>query len=108
MNQALSPTALVTALAQLPGWQLSGDGAELAITRRFVFADYAQTMAFVNAVAWLAQARDHHPELEVGYGHCTVRWRTHDVGGVTTRDVAAARAVQDWLDASARAGHAGA
>ncbi|GAB4397458.1 MAG: 4a-hydroxytetrahydrobiopterin dehydratase [Rhodoferax sp.] len=97
----LSPADLVTALAQLPGWQLSGDGADRAIWRRFVFADYAQTMAFVNMVAWQAQARDHHPELEVGYRHCTVRWTTHDAGGVTERDLDGAHAVQRHFDAMA-------
>jgi 4a-hydroxytetrahydrobiopterin dehydratase len=69
-------------LARLPGWQ-AADGA---IVRRFDFPDFHRTMAFVNAVAWIAHREDHHPDLTVGYGHCTVRFSTHSVGGVSVND----------------------
>lgn len=85
-RRPLGPTELVTQLAQHPGWMLQGDGAELAITRRYEFASYPEVMAFANAVAWIAQGRDHHPEMQLGYRFCTVAWRTHDAGGITRID----------------------
>lgn len=85
-RRPLGPTELVTQLAQHPGWTLQGDGAELAIARRYEFASYAEVMAFANAVAWIAQVRDHHPDMQLGYRFCTVAWRTHDAGGITRID----------------------
>lgn len=85
-RRPLGPTELVTELAQHPGWMLQGDGAELAIARRYEFASYPEVMAFANAVAWIAQERDHHPDMQLGYRYCTVAWRTHDAGGITRID----------------------
>ena len=75
-------TALLAALA--PGWRLAEDGRSLR--RAFSFADFYETMAFVNAVAWIANSEDHHPDLEVGYGHCRVTFSTHSVGGLSEND----------------------
>lgn len=86
LRRPLGPTELVTELAQHPGWMLQGDGADVAIARRYVFEDYHEVMAFANAVAWMAQQRDHHPDMLLGYRHCTVAWRTHDAGGITRLD----------------------
>lgn len=83
---ALSGQALQDALAQHTGWQVVGDGAQQAIEKTFRFANYFQTMAFVNALAWIAHQQDHHPSLQVEYGQCTVRWNTHDAGGLTATD----------------------
>jgi len=69
-------------LAQAPGWQLVNG----AIEKRFDFADYHRTMAFVNALAWVAHVEDHHPDLLVSYGRCTVRFNTHSVGGISIND----------------------
>jgi 4a-hydroxytetrahydrobiopterin dehydratase len=69
-------------LAQAPGWALV-DGA---IQKRYDFADFHRTMAFVNALAWVAHQEDHHPDLQVSYGHCTVRLNTHSVGGISVND----------------------
>ena len=69
-------------LTQLSGWSVQ-DGALL---KRYQFADFHRTMAFVNAVAELAHAQDHHPDLTVSYAHCTVRWSTHSVGGLSIND----------------------
>jgi 4a-hydroxytetrahydrobiopterin dehydratase len=69
-------------LAHCPNWGVM-DGA---LERRFDFPDFHRTMAFVNAVAWIAHAEDHHPELAVGYDRCTVRYRTHAVGGLSIND----------------------
>jgi 4a-hydroxytetrahydrobiopterin dehydratase len=68
--------------AGTPSWQSHGD----AIERTFQFADFRLTMAFVNAVAGVADAEDHHPHLAVDYGRCLVRLNTHSAGGVTRND----------------------
>jgi len=71
-------------LAQVPEWALAGDG--LSIERTFHFRDYYRTMAFVNALAYIAHGEDHHPDLEVGYNRCRVVYTTHAVGGLTEND----------------------
>lgn len=85
-RRALTATEIVAALAQLEGWRLQGDGADLAIEKTYRFANYYQTMAFVNALAFIAHAEDHHPDLSVHYDRCVVRLNTHDVGGVSGTD----------------------
>jgi 4a-hydroxytetrahydrobiopterin dehydratase len=89
-RRPLGPTELVTELSRHPGWTLQGDGDAVCIARRFSFGSYAEVMAFANAVAWLAQRRDHHPDLQISYGACTVAWRTHDAAGITRLDFACA------------------
>lgn len=85
-QRALTATEIITNLAQLEGWRLSGDGEDVAIEKTYTFADYYQTMAFVNALAFVVHRHMHHPELMVGYQYCTVRWRTHDVAGISRAD----------------------
>ena len=85
-RRALTPTEIVRKLADLPGWRLSGDGDEVAIERSLRFANYHETIAFVNALAFIAHALDHHPELSVHYNRCVVRWRTHAVHGISDTD----------------------
>jgi 4a-hydroxytetrahydrobiopterin dehydratase len=85
-RRALTPTEVVRRLADLPGWRLSGDGDEVAIERSFRFANYYETISFVNALAFVANALDHHPDLSVHYNHCVVRWSTHAVHGISDTD----------------------
>ena len=85
-RRAFTPTEVVTRLAQLQGWQLTGSGTDVAIEKTFKFADYYETMAFVNAVAFIAHSKDHHPDLSVHYNRCVVRYSTHDVQGLTELD----------------------
>ena len=65
-------------------WAIDADGR--AIECEFRFADFHRTMAFVNAVAWIAHGEDHHPDLEVGYNRCGVRYSTHAIGGLSVND----------------------
>jgi 4a-hydroxytetrahydrobiopterin dehydratase len=75
-------------MAELSGWKHQ-DGQ---IAKTFKFKDYHHTMAFVNAVAWVAHRQDHHPDMEVGFNRCTVRFSTHSVGGLSENDfICAAR-----------------
>ena len=85
-RRALSATEIVASLARVQGWELSGDGADVAIEKTFRFNNYHETMAFVNAVAFIAHTQDHHPDLSVHYNRCAVRFNTHDVGGLSVTD----------------------
>lgn len=80
-------------LTGVPGWEYR-DGA---IVRVFVFMNYHQTMAFVNAVAWLAQMENHHPDMEVGYSRCLIRYRTHAIGGISENDFICAAKINAML-----------
>jgi 4a-hydroxytetrahydrobiopterin dehydratase len=66
------------------GWSVVEDGK--ALRRAFHFEDFYRTMAFANAVAWIANAEDHHPDLELGYNYCRVRFATHSIGGLSEND----------------------
>jgi 4a-hydroxytetrahydrobiopterin dehydratase len=80
---ALSAGQVDARLKQLPGWQREGN----EIVRTFSFKNYYETMAFVNATAWISHQQDHHPDLEVSYNKCKVRYSTHSAGGVTDADL---------------------
>ncbi|WP_423453788.1 4a-hydroxytetrahydrobiopterin dehydratase [Ottowia sp. VDI28] len=84
---------LNAALTGLHGWQRVKHDGKAAIRRSWRFADFHQTMAFVNAVAAVAHAMDHHPDLHVSYNRCIVLYTTHDAGGLTQRDIDAATRV---------------
>lgn len=89
---ALPEAELADWLAQVPGWL--PDATHKAIARRFTFDNYYQVMAFANAVADLAHAQDHHPDMALSYSMATVRWSTHSAGGkVSLNDVICAAQV---------------
>jgi len=96
-KRALRATEVVANLAKLEGWRLSGDGTTVAIEKTFTFANYDRTMAFVNALAFIAHAQDHHPELIVQQHQCLVRWRSDDVSGISLADFACAKRVDALL-----------
>ncbi len=73
-------------------WQASEDYKK--IIKDFHFKNYYQTMAFVNAIAWMAHRENHHPDLEVGYNHCRVQYSTHAVDGLTENDFICAQQVE--------------
>lgn len=83
-------------LLQLPGWELSNN----EIAKTYKFKNYYETLAFVNATAWISHREDHHPDLEVGYNQCKVRYSTHSAGGISQNDLICAAKV-DGLIASA-------
>jgi len=90
---AMTPAQIAQHLSQAPGWALA-DGA---IQKHFDFADYHHSIAFVNAVAWIAHTEDHHPQLTVTYDRCTVRFDTHSVGGLSINDFICAAKVDALL-----------
>ncbi|MDB5751379.1 MAG: pterin-4-alpha-carbinolamine dehydratase [Ramlibacter sp.] len=85
-RRPLTPTEIVKRLADAPGWKLSGDGEAVAIEKTYKFANYHETISFVNALAFVANAMDHHPDLSVHYNRCVVRFNTHDVKGISETD----------------------
>ena len=86
VRRALKAAEIVANLAKIDNWKLVGDGPTVAIEKTFSFANYFETMAFVNAVAFIAHVQDHHPDLSVHYNRCVVRFNTHDVGGISITD----------------------
>ena len=88
-GQSLGPDAVRAQLAELPDWQTDGK----RIHRSFKFGNYWETMAFVNALAYVVHREDHHPELVVGYDKVEARFDTHSVGGISLNDfICAAKA----------------
>ena len=87
----LTEASMRELMPQLPGWERVEDGQ--ALSKTFRFDDYYRTMSFVNALAHVANAEDHHPDLSVHYDRCVVRFSTHDVGGLSENDfICAAKA----------------
>ena len=95
-EHGLSVTEVQDSLAALPGWALSDDGK--TISKDFAFKNFYRTMAFVNAIAWIANREDHHPDLGVHYDRCVVRFSTHDVGGLSENDFILAAKTETLAD----------
>lgn len=79
----LKAPELQTVAAALPGWSILDDRIE----KTFGFDDFHATVGFVNAIAWMANRQDHHPDLRVSFNRCVVTWSTHDAGGITRNDL---------------------
>ncbi|HET9932020.1 MAG TPA: 4a-hydroxytetrahydrobiopterin dehydratase [Polyangiaceae bacterium] len=91
----IEATELPAYLAQAPGFGANSE--KTLIERRFEFKNYPETMIFVNAVAAIAHREDHHPDLEVSYGSCTVRFTTHAIHGLSENDFICAAKVNALL-----------
>jgi 4a-hydroxytetrahydrobiopterin dehydratase len=78
----LKADEIETLLKQLKGW-VHVDGT---IAKSYSFRNYHETMAFVNATAWISHREDHHPDLTVGYNSCRVAYVTHAIGGLSVND----------------------
>ena len=78
----LTESEIGTLLGQLHDWSYR----EGALEKAFAFRNYHETMAFVNATAWISHREDHHPDLTVGYNRCEVRYWTHAIGGLSEND----------------------
>ena len=83
-------------LNMLPGWDVSLDYANLHKT--FKFKNYHQTLAFINAAAWIAHQQDHHPDIQFGYNQCTITLKTHSIKGLSQNDVIMAAKINALLD----------
>ncbi|WP_018146141.1 MULTISPECIES: 4a-hydroxytetrahydrobiopterin dehydratase [unclassified Thioalkalivibrio] len=74
------------------------DEAGKSIQRSFKFKNFHETMAFVNAVAWIAHGEDHHPDMAVGFNRCAVEFSTHAIGGLSENDFICAARVDALFD----------
>ena len=79
---ALSETEIAAHLDNLSGWTREGN----EIRKTYGFKNYHETMAFVNASAWISHREDHHPDIGLHYNRCVVAFSTHDAGGITLND----------------------
>ena len=78
----LTPAEIKTHLAQLSGWEVVNG----KLAKTYPFKNYYETMAFVNAAAWVSHREDHHPDLEVSYNKCRIRYITHAIDGLSEND----------------------
>jgi len=91
MADVLSPTAVQTALADLPGWAMEADGRVIA--RSLKLKDFSEAFGLMTRIALLAEMMGHHPDWSNVYNRLSVRLTTHDAGGVTEKDLTMARAI---------------
>jgi 4a-hydroxytetrahydrobiopterin dehydratase len=88
------PDAQIAALLpQIPGWDRAGS----EIAKTFRFKNYHESMAFVNATAWISHREDHHPDIELGYNKVRVRYSTHSVGGLSENDFICAAKIETLM-----------
>lgn len=92
----LTPQQAASLLKELQlDWQLDQENKHLVFD--FQFKNFHETMAFVNALAWVAHQQDHHPDLEVAYKHCLVRYSTHSIGGLSENDFICAAKIEQLV-----------
>ena len=91
----LTPDAAARYLGEAPGWQLLESATR--IERRLRFGNFAETLAFVNKVAELAEAEGHHPDISFGWGYCTVVFYTHKIKGLHENDFIMAAKVNELV-----------
>jgi 4a-hydroxytetrahydrobiopterin dehydratase len=89
----LSDEEAAKLLVQIDGWQRHGG----LISKVFRFKNHYETMAFVNATAWISHREDHHPDLAVGYNQCIVSYTTHAIGGLSENDFICAAKIDALL-----------
>lgn len=96
IGAALTPEQIHVLMPQIAKeWLVTADQSE--IKRSFSFKNFYETMAFVNAIAWIANLENHHPDLEVGYNYCHVRYSTHALKGLSHNDFICAAKVDALL-----------
>lgn len=80
-------------MTSLNGWSRAGQ----TITKTYHFADYKETICFVNATAWISEKQGHHPDLAVGYDQCVVSYTTHAISGLSENDFICAAKIDALL-----------
>lgn len=92
----LNETQVAALLTEVPGWEVAQEGGG-ELVRVFAFRNYYESMAFVNATAWISNGEDHHPDIELGYNRVKMRYSTHSAGGLTENDFICAAKVDALL-----------
>ena len=90
----LTDVEVKTHLVQLSGWEVVNS----EIAKTYGFKNYYETMAFVNAAAWISHREDHHPDIEVGFNNCRVRYTTHAINGLSENDFICAAKIDALFD----------
>ena len=80
----ISPETARSMIQTLDGWQLENNN--LSLSKKFNFKNYYHTMAFVNLIAWISHQENHHPDMEVGYNYCLIKYTTHAIDGLSKND----------------------
>ncbi len=93
MANTVSDERAAELLSRLAGWERKGQ----EIMKTYSFKNYHETIAFVNASAWVSHREDHHPDLEVGFNKCRVRYSTHSVGGLSENDFICAAKIEAMM-----------
>jgi len=96
-TEPLSPLVANKLLEQVADWHIAEDGK--SIQRRFEFKGFYKTMAFINAMAWIANKEVHHPDFSAGYNFCEVTFTTHAIDGLSENDFICAAKVNELLAA---------
>ncbi len=92
---AMNREDAATCLTHITDWNLIEGGK--AISRRFEFKGFYETMAFINAMAWISSTQDHHPDFSAGYKHCLVNYTSHAIGGLSENDFICAAKLNNLL-----------
>ena len=103
-DHRLDDDAVRAGLAASPAWSIDAAAPVGTLVRTIRFAGWLETIAFVNALAWICHREDHHPDLAIGFDRATVRFSTHSAGGLTERDLRLARLVDGLLSGDSAAG----
>lgn len=93
---ALDRETALNMLKSLPGWELSDD--DKMISRRFEFKGFYKTMSFINAMAWVVNKENHHPDFSAGYNYCEIGFTTHAIDGLSDNDFICAAKISALLD----------
>ena len=81
-------------LTELHGWKLQGN----VIRKKFVFADFARAIGFINSVALCAERANHHPDIDIRWNKITLSLSTHSEGGITQKDISLAKRIETFAD----------
>ncbi len=84
IGEALTASQAEKLTTQVKGWDVIEDATKLY--KSYKFNNFYETMAFVNAIAWIANSENHHPDLEIGYNYCHITFTTHALKGLTHND----------------------
>ena len=82
-------------LEQLTDWILDASGTQ--ISKTFRFKNFYRTIGFINAIAWIVNQENHHPDLEIGYNRCRVRFTTHSIQGLSENDFICAAKIDQLI-----------
>ena len=88
-RKKLSAEEILTSLAELDYWKV----IDSKLLKRFKFANFAESLTFVNKVGEIAETHDHHPDITFGWGYAEIYLTTHDAGGITSKDFALAKEI---------------